>query len=204
MNTRWIILLAAFTLAACSGGEVRGTLGLDRQAPDEFRVVSRPPLSVPPEFNLRPPRPGDAPLNAASAEKAASELVLAPAAGGQVTLDQLDDLRDLPSETAVDPVVSGELASPAESQFLTRLGAGEADAEIRSKLYQDNKTLPQEAEDEASPLEQWLGVSESSSVIDPKAEAERIRENKDEGKPVNEGEVKTVDPKKQSVLDRLF
>ncbi|MEJ0010899.1 MAG: DUF3035 domain-containing protein [Alphaproteobacteria bacterium] len=45
-------------LSACSSGEVKDTLGLDRTAPDEFSVVSRPPLSVPPEFELAPPRPG--------------------------------------------------------------------------------------------------------------------------------------------------
>lgn len=34
------------------------SIGLEPQAPDEFAVESRAPLSVPPEFDLRPPAPG--------------------------------------------------------------------------------------------------------------------------------------------------
>src|SRR5690625_1857234 len=47
----------ALALSAC-GDNVRRSLGLTKQSPDEFRVVSRAPLSVPPSFNLRPPAPG--------------------------------------------------------------------------------------------------------------------------------------------------
>ena len=46
-------LLAALALSACDGGSVANTLGMNIEAPDEFTVVSRPPLSLPPEFNLR-------------------------------------------------------------------------------------------------------------------------------------------------------
>ena len=34
------------------------TLGLDKQAPDEFSVVARAPLELPPDYSLRPPRAG--------------------------------------------------------------------------------------------------------------------------------------------------
>lgn len=44
--------VAAFALGstACSSGGKRG--------PDEFRVVTKAPLQLPPEYNLRPPEPG--------------------------------------------------------------------------------------------------------------------------------------------------
>ncbi len=42
--------VSATSLSACLGGAPR--------APDEFRVVTKAPLEVPPEYNLRPPRPG--------------------------------------------------------------------------------------------------------------------------------------------------
>lgn len=45
-------LLAVLLLAAC--GLTRDDLGVDKTAPDEMLVVSRAPLSVPPEFGLRP------------------------------------------------------------------------------------------------------------------------------------------------------
>ncbi len=47
-------ILALLCLTAC-GGDARGVLGLEREAPDEFVVVSRPPLSVPPDFTLEAP-----------------------------------------------------------------------------------------------------------------------------------------------------
>ena len=52
---------AALGLSACGGDEnLSRTFGLVRDAPDEFRVTTRAPLSMPPEFTLRPPRPGAA------------------------------------------------------------------------------------------------------------------------------------------------
>ena len=55
---RSVLLLGAtaFLVSAC--GEIREDLGLGRNVPDEFAVVEHPPLSMPPDFSLRPPRPG--------------------------------------------------------------------------------------------------------------------------------------------------
>ncbi len=50
-----IALAPALLLTACAGG---GPFGRDR--PDEFAVTRAPELVVPPEFNLTPPRPGQA------------------------------------------------------------------------------------------------------------------------------------------------
>src|ERR1700679_3765247 len=42
----------------CSGdNSLTRTFGLTRDAPDEFTVVTRAPLSMPPDFTLRPPQP---------------------------------------------------------------------------------------------------------------------------------------------------
>jgi hypothetical protein len=40
-------------LAGCD--DMRNALGMERHVPDETKVVSRPPLTLPPDFNLRPP-----------------------------------------------------------------------------------------------------------------------------------------------------
>lgn len=52
-----LILGAALILSSC-GESTKRALGLARTSPDEFAVVKRAPLSQPPDFNLRPPRPG--------------------------------------------------------------------------------------------------------------------------------------------------
>lgn len=47
-----IILALTAMLGAC--GSVKKTLGIEKEAPDEFMVMSRAPLSLPPEYDLRP------------------------------------------------------------------------------------------------------------------------------------------------------
>ncbi|WP_203292753.1 DUF3035 domain-containing protein [Maricaulis parjimensis] len=47
---------AAITLSGCSSAPQ--ILASGRTTPDEFRTVTIAPLTVPPEYNLRPPAPG--------------------------------------------------------------------------------------------------------------------------------------------------
>jgi hypothetical protein len=56
MRILLIAPLAALALAGCGGSS-----GLYRERPDEFAVARNAPLVVPPDFALRPPRPGEAP-----------------------------------------------------------------------------------------------------------------------------------------------
>ncbi len=76
-------LSASLLLPGCSA--IRQTIGLDRVGPDEFAVESRAPLTIPPEFDLRPPQPGaPRPQEASSADKARKVIDTAgPGAPGQ-------------------------------------------------------------------------------------------------------------------------
>lgn len=51
------IVAAAATASGCAG--FRQAVGAEKVTPDEFRVVTKAPLVVPPDYALRPPRPGD-------------------------------------------------------------------------------------------------------------------------------------------------
>jgi hypothetical protein len=53
-----LVCLALGTLVLSGCGSARQTFGLDRTPPDEFSVLTRAPLAVPPEYKLRPPAPG--------------------------------------------------------------------------------------------------------------------------------------------------
>ena len=50
-------LLASTGLAGCQSAS--HALGLAKVTPDEFRVVSKAPLVLPPDYSLRPPAPGE-------------------------------------------------------------------------------------------------------------------------------------------------
>jgi hypothetical protein len=56
------VLMAAALLGAAGLGGCQATshaLGLSKISPDEFRVVTKAPLVLPPDYALRPPAPGE-------------------------------------------------------------------------------------------------------------------------------------------------
>ncbi len=59
--TKPITVLAMLAAATAASGcaSFQRAVGAARTAPDEFRVVSQAPLTLPPEYSLRPPRPGE-------------------------------------------------------------------------------------------------------------------------------------------------
>jgi hypothetical protein len=62
---------ALILLTGCD--KTKEVLGLKREQPDEFTVLSRPPLSAPPSIALAPPKPGARGLNEASSTKDAQD-----------------------------------------------------------------------------------------------------------------------------------
>lgn len=218
-HLRRLLPYTLLLLTACSGGDVGDTLGLNKQAPDEFVVVSRPPLVVPPDFDLAPPRPGEESPHAVSTEQQARKLLLggadasAPLAPGRLDTDDDGTMTmeefmgadgSAPAvETAVEPVVIADPATPASSNFLKRFGADEADPSVRKDLAQE-RVAPPPAKEADSLYEEMLGADQQETIVDPSKEAERLRTNKDAGKPVTEGETPTKDETPKSVLDKVF
>jgi hypothetical protein len=60
ISTR-VLCVLALTAAAGLGGcqSASKAMGISKVTPDEFRVVTKAPLVVPPEYALRPPAPGE-------------------------------------------------------------------------------------------------------------------------------------------------
>jgi hypothetical protein len=51
------ILIGAAGLAGCQS--TQKALGMSKITPDEFRIVTKAPLVLPPDYSLRPPAPGE-------------------------------------------------------------------------------------------------------------------------------------------------
>jgi hypothetical protein len=49
-------LVGALALSGCTN--FKRAIGLEPTMPDEFEVEARAPLTIPPDFDLRPPKPG--------------------------------------------------------------------------------------------------------------------------------------------------
>lgn len=71
-----VLLLAASTLALGACGSLRQGVGLSKVTPDEFLTVSTAPLTVPPEYGLTPPAPGQPRPQELAPESAARQILL--------------------------------------------------------------------------------------------------------------------------------
>lgn len=173
-----LAVLASLSLAACGNGDVRDTLGMKIDAPDEFAVERKPRLEIPPSFQLRPPSAGEAPLNAVQTRDIARDKII-----GSSTV-----------------VTTG---TPGEASFLNKAGVSAANPEIRGVL---TKEYPATAE--LTTLESIRSISDDNIgqvLVDPEKEKERIEANKQENKPITEGETptKSINDGK-TVIDKIF
>ena len=75
-----VSLAGVVLLAGCS--DFKKSIGLEQGMPDEFAVESRAPLTIPPEFDLRPPTPGAPRPQEKSADQQAKD-VMAEAGPGE-------------------------------------------------------------------------------------------------------------------------
>jgi hypothetical protein len=130
------------------------------------------------------PAPGAPPRNIAPASKRAASLILSEG-GAESSLDLdlgfdgMDGFKPQ-ADTSLAPVMSSALESAADARFLGRAGTDAADAEIRAKLSAgDIGEAP--AYSSLFALPDLFGGDDAASaeVVDPKAEAARIRENLD-------------------------
>jgi len=53
-----VCVLGLLSLSVSGCADFKKLVGIERTSPDEFAVESRAPLTVPPDFDLRPPQPG--------------------------------------------------------------------------------------------------------------------------------------------------
>ncbi len=205
-----VLLLAL--LSACSGSDVKDTLGMNRVAPDEFKVVSRPPLTVPPQFSLLPPgTESEGPAQQPASEQAKDVVMGATAADGSTTFTapgastSTTPVKSKPLSNAAAAKASADRAKKADDQFMQHFGADKADPNVRKELVEDHVSKQLKEEDES-----WWDIMSSPApkakdpMVDASQESDRIKDNADTGKPVNEGETPTVKEKDRGILGRLL
>ncbi len=112
-----IALLAVLAVATAASGcaSVTRAVGGGKSAPDEFRVVTQAPLTLPPDYNLRPPRPG---------EPRPQEL------------QPTDEAR-----VALFGETIGQTASSGERTLVAAAGAEAADSEIRDTIDYESQGI---------------------------------------------------------------
>ena len=184
------LVLAAVVLGTVLSGcsDVRQSFGLDRTVPDEFAVVPRAPLAMPPDLGLPPPQPGIARPQEGTARDRAQAVVL----GAEPTT---------PGETAVQPRGT---QSVGEAAFLSVAGAGSALPDIRRVIDQETADLLVADQQFIDRLIFWQEQPTPGIVVDPEAEAARIASNSALGRPLNEGDVPVIERRQRAPLEGIF
>lgn len=172
--------LAATSLGACEG--IKDQLGLGKKAPDEFSVVTKAPLVMPPDFTLRPPRPGAEPTQEAQPRQLAREALV-----GRQSV-----------------IADRNLSSPGESALLRKAGATDADPSIREIINRETTQLVSKDKSFADTLIFWRKPEPPGSVVDAEKEQQRLRENAAIGKTPAEGEVAVIRRKRKALLEGFF
>jgi len=181
------VLALALVLGACSN--VRKQFGLTKQAPDEFRVVSRAPLTLPPDYNLRPPRPGAEQIPGGSPKQQARQAVFrAPQ----------------PKGAAPAAAPTGNGPSIGERAFLKSAGADNVDPGVRILVNRETDKMNQADKDLLQVLVFWREPEPTGVIVDAEAEARRLRENTALGKEATAGETPTIERRKKALLEGIF
>jgi hypothetical protein len=178
-------LMAAAALAVLLGSTgctgARKALGFEKSPPDEFQVISRAPLSMPPDFALRPPDPG-APRPQEQSPREQAQTVVFGSGGTTYTGD----------------------GSPGESALLQQAGASDVDPSIRQLV---NAETDQEIAADNQFIDRlvfWRASTPPGQIVDPTAEQQRLQENAALGKPVTSGETPVVIRRKKALLEGIF
>jgi len=182
-----VALTGALLLSGCGAldGLIPGLGGSNKQAPDEFQVVAQQPLSIPPNADLRPPRPGAPRPQDTPPQVRAQSLV-----SGQPV-------------SAVQAANAGA-GSPSEAALLAKAGASSADPNIRSTVNQETGMLAAQNRSLIDDLIFWRKADPPGVVVDPAKEQQRIRETQATGQPVTTGTTPTIERRKRGLLEGIF
>lgn len=133
-RVRKLLMLAALTAPALSLGGCSGfsrAIGAEKTIPNEFEVITKAPLVIPPDFSLKPPAPG--------AER-----------GPQTEAELIAQRAMLGEGQAYTPGMT-----PGERALVAAAGATHSDPMIRQVVDQEYANLISKGDDFAERLIFW-------------------------------------------------
>ncbi|PZQ63537.1 MAG: DUF3035 domain-containing protein [Phenylobacterium zucineum] len=151
-------LVAAAGLAGCQS--TQKALGMSKVTPDEFRIVTKAPLVVPPDYALRPPAPGQPRPQELQPDSAARNALL-----GQREAEQRTD-----GEKLLVAKAGADKADPLVRYVVDDEFGGIAHKE---KNFADRVMFWKKDDAAAKPAE-GSGLDNSEAPIDAESEKERV------------------------------
>lgn len=177
----FLLLAAALSVSACSGDELTRTFGLSRDAPDEFQVTTRAPLSMPPDFALRAPRPG------------------------AIRPQELTQRQQAEATLVPDAVLgTGPAAgmTPGQQALLAASGPS-APRDIRNRV-ENEAALDTPTRSLTDRLMFWQAAPSPGTAVDPARESARLRQNAALGQPNAAGDTPIIQRRRQGLFTGLF
>ena len=169
-------------LAACSGKDnnVAKVIGLEQSKPDEFSISKNVPLTMPPNFSLRPVGDGQTAQRDSRAIRNAKQLFI----------NELQQDSDL---------------SSADIAILSQANAEKAIPNIRDIVDEESTALAKLDAKLVDKILFWRDPTPPGTVISANEEQKRINADQALGKPItgNDSHIITRE-KEQSSFDKLF
>jgi hypothetical protein len=170
-------------LSACS--DLKTAMGFEKQAPDEFQVVSRAPLAMPPDFSLRPPAPGTPRPQEGTTRDQARNAMLGQRQSAPISTVGRDE---------------------GDVKLLRRAGVDQAQPGIRALIDKETQALADADRTLADKIVFWRkqqgpGLNEQ---LDATKEAQRLRENQALGKAITEGDTPRIERRRRGMLEGIF
>ncbi|MBN8520731.1 MAG: DUF3035 domain-containing protein [Alphaproteobacteria bacterium] len=156
-----LMTLGILVLGGCSNTaeQMKEQFNFSKKPPDEFAVVKRAPLEMPPDYSLRPPQPG-----------APRPQELTPTEEARVSIV---------GQTA-SPSRPIDAATKGEALLLQKTGAAQANPNIRTLVDQETDVIAEDEKTGIDVMKEMIGkdVKEPAQVVDPKGEIERLKSGK--------------------------
>jgi hypothetical protein len=143
------IVAAASALGGCSS--FSQAIGASKVSPDEFRVVTSAPLTLPPDYSLRPPAPGEP------------------------RPQELDP--DAEARSVIFGQDNATAATSGERALVASAGAEAIDPSVREQIDFEGSNIVHRSESFADRILSFRGSREDAAApIDAEAEARRLQE----------------------------
>jgi|SRR5271166_2661911 len=174
-----LLILSGLALQLGGCNNLTRSLGLTRDAPDEFAVTTRAPLVMPPNFDLPSPTPGvPRPQEAPERRQAEEALVPQTALGGTA-----------PTESPGQAALVSAAGPPAPPNIRAQVNA-ETDLDAPKQTFIDK-------------LKFWQSPPLPGTVVDAAAESQRLRQNAALGQSPETGDTPIVQPKRKSMVGSI-
>ena len=180
LTAPFLLGCSVLLLSGCTADKLIRTFGLTRDAPDEYTVTTRAPLSMPPDYNLRPPMPG-APRPQEQSERQQAKEALTP-------------------ESALNAPENE--ASPGQ-EALVRAAGPDAPSDIRRQVDIDANRADSD-DGFIDKLLHWRRPSMQNVQVDAQKESQRLRENAALGEAPDVGTTPIIQQKKEGWFSKLF